>query len=81
MPAECTRADFRSGGKSVRAALCRPAKTDRAPAVVVLHGRGGFDTLDHRIAVDLPKAGIATLYVAPRDRRNRALSFLDRVLA
>jgi dienelactone hydrolase len=63
MPAECKRADFRSGGTTVRAALCRPAKTDPAPAVVVLHGCGGFDTLDHRIAVDLPKAGIATLYV------------------
>jgi len=29
----------------------------------VLHGCGGFDTFDHRLAVDLPRAGLATLYV------------------
>jgi dienelactone hydrolase len=30
---------------------------------LVLHGCGGFDTFDHRLAVELPQAGIATLYV------------------
>jgi carboxymethylenebutenolidase len=29
----------------------------------VLHGCGGFDTFDHRLAVELPTAGIATMYI------------------
>jgi dienelactone hydrolase len=31
--------------------------------VVVLHGCGGFSTFDHRLAEELPRYGIATLYV------------------
>jgi dienelactone hydrolase len=31
--------------------------------VIVLHGCGGFSTFDHRIAADLPRFGISTLYV------------------
>jgi dienelactone hydrolase len=62
MPAQCTRSDFRSDGTQVRAALCRP-REPAAPVAIVLHGCGGFDTFDHRLAVDLPAAGIATLYV------------------
>jgi carboxymethylenebutenolidase len=31
--------------------------------MVVLHGCGGFDTLDHDLAADLPASGITTLYV------------------
>jgi dienelactone hydrolase len=34
-----------------------------APVAIVLHGCGGFDTFDHRLAVELPAAGVATLYV------------------
>jgi dienelactone hydrolase len=59
----CSRADFRSQGRTVRAALCLPAGTQRAPAVVVLHGCGGFGTLDQILARDLPASGIATYYV------------------
>jgi dienelactone hydrolase len=59
--AGCVRADFRSGGVLVRAERCGPASGPRA--VVVLHGCGGFGTFDHRLAVDLPALGIATLYV------------------
>jgi dienelactone hydrolase len=59
----CTRADFRSQGRTVRAALCRPAGTSSAPAVVVLHGCGGFGTLDQVLARDLPAYGIATFYL------------------
>jgi dienelactone hydrolase len=60
-PAGCARADFASSGVSVRAELCGPARG--GPAVVVLHGCGGFSTFDHRLAVELPRAGIATLDV------------------
>ncbi len=63
LPSECARSDFASGGAAVRAALCLPAGTARVPAAVVLHGCGGFDTLDHRLAVELPRAGVGTLYV------------------
>jgi len=59
--AGCARADFRSGGTTVRAERCGPARGSRA--VIVLHGCGGFDTFDHRIAADLPRFGISTLYV------------------
>jgi dienelactone hydrolase len=59
----CTRADFRSQGGTVRAALCLPAATSAAPAVVVLHGCGGFGTLDQVLARDVPTHGIATYYV------------------
>jgi dienelactone hydrolase len=59
--AGCVRADFRSAGTTVRAERCGPASGARA--VVVLHGCGGFDTFDHRIAADLPRYGISTLYV------------------
>ena len=55
--AGCTRADF----AGVRAARCGPARGARA--VVVLHGCGGFSTFDHRLAEELPRYGIATLYV------------------
>jgi dienelactone hydrolase len=63
LPRECVRSDFRSAGAPVRAALCVPPGRGRFPAAIVLHGCGGFDTFDHRLAVDLPHAGIATLYV------------------
>jgi|SRR5581483_372845 len=63
LPRECSRSDYSSGGVLVRAALCLPAGSARAPAAIVLHGCGGFDTFDHRLAVELPQAGIATLYV------------------
>jgi dienelactone hydrolase len=59
----CTRADFRSQGRTVRAALCLPSASQAAPAVVVLHGCGGFGTLDQVLARDLPTHGIATYYV------------------
>jgi dienelactone hydrolase len=57
----CTRADFASGGRSVPAELCR--RDGERAAVVVLHGCGGFGTLDHRLAAQLPSHGFATLYV------------------
>lgn len=59
--AGCVRADFRSSGTTVRAERCGPAAGARA--VIVLHGCGGFSTFDHRIAADLPRYGISTLYV------------------
>jgi dienelactone hydrolase len=59
--AGCVRADFASAGTTVRAARCGPASGPRA--VIVLHGCGGFSTFDHRLATDLPRRGIATLYV------------------
>jgi dienelactone hydrolase len=62
----CVRADFVSAGRSVRARLCMPASTPsakRVPAVIVLHGCGGFGTLDQTLANRLPKHGIATDYV------------------
>jgi len=55
--AGCVRADF----AGVRAVRCGPASGARA--VVVLHGCGGFSTFDHRLATELPRYGIATLYV------------------
>jgi dienelactone hydrolase len=60
----CARHDFIAAGTSIRAELCR-ATTDSAAgrAVVVLHGCGGFDTFDHRLADTLPREGISTLYV------------------
>jgi dienelactone hydrolase len=63
MPPGCVRSDFESAGARVRAALCLPAGDARVPAAIVLHGCGGFDTLDHRLAAGLPQAGLATLYV------------------
>jgi dienelactone hydrolase len=59
--AGCVRADYTSAGVPIRAERCGPPR-GRA-AVVVLHGCGGFDTFDHRLAVGLPAFGIATLYV------------------
>ena len=59
--AGCSRADFRSGGETIRAERCGPA---RGPAaVVVLHGCGGFGTFDHHLVTGLPRYGIATLDV------------------
>ncbi len=55
--AGCVRADF----AGVRAERCGPASGERA--VIVLHGCGGFSTFDHRLAAELPRYGIATLYV------------------
>jgi dienelactone hydrolase len=63
MPSECAPSNFRSGGAEVRAALCRPREVAAAPVAIVLHGCGGFDTFDHRLAVELPAAGIATYYI------------------
>jgi dienelactone hydrolase len=59
----CHRADFSSRGHMVRAALCRPAKSARLPAVVVLHGCGGFGGIDEVLARDLPSHSVATYYV------------------
>ena len=60
----CSRADFTSAGTRIRAELCRATSDAKAGrAVVVLHGCGGFSTLDHRITATLPADGIATLYV------------------
>ena len=59
--AGCVRADFHSSGTTVRAARCGRASGGRA--VIVLHGCGGFDTFDHRLASELPRYGISTLYV------------------
>src|SRR5262249_50558861 len=59
----CTRADFPSRGQAVRAALCLPAGTSPAPAVVVLHGCGGFGGLDQGLARDLPAHGVAPYYL------------------
>jgi dienelactone hydrolase len=59
----CHRADFSSRGHMVRAALCRPAKSARLPAVVVLHGCGGFGGIDEVLARDLPSHGVATYYI------------------
>ena len=62
--ANCSRADFASGGGTVRAELCRSTSAASAGrAVVVLHGCGGFSTFDHRLATVLPADGISTLYV------------------
>lgn len=63
MPSNCRRSDYSSAGAVVRAALCLPPGRTPAPVAIVLHGCGGFDTFDHRLAVELPRAGIATLYV------------------
>ena len=60
--AGCARHDFRSGGATVRAELCR-ASGDSGAVVVVLHGCGGFSTFDHRIVTTLPQDGISTLDV------------------
>lgn len=57
----CVRADFRTAGTTVRAERCGAATGPRA--VIVLHGCGGFDTFDHRLAAELPRYGISTLYV------------------
>src|SRR3981189_3149595 len=59
--AGCVRADFRSGGTTVRAERCGPGTGARR--AIVLHGCGGFSTFDHRIAAGLPRYGISTLYV------------------
>lgn len=63
MPPHCVASDYRSGGARVRAAVCLPAGRTPAPVAIVLHGCGGFDTFDHRLAVDLPRAGVATMYI------------------
>jgi dienelactone hydrolase len=60
----CARTDYRSGGHAVPAELCRPSGARRAaPAVLVLYGCGRFGALDSSLAHELPRAGIATLYV------------------
>jgi dienelactone hydrolase len=59
----CHRVDFSSRGPSVRAALCRPAGSARVPAVVVLHGCGGFGGIDEVLARDLPSHGVAAYYI------------------
>lgn len=59
----CHRADFPSQGRSVRAALCRTPSSARLPALIVLHGCGGFGGVDQILARDLPHDGVATYYV------------------
>jgi dienelactone hydrolase len=50
---------------STDAQLCTSAAARASGrAVVVLHGCGGFGSLDYRLATELPRAGIATLYPA-----------------
>ena len=44
----------------MRAELCRSSRRD-APVAIVLHGCGGFSTLDHRLATRLPRFGVETL--------------------
>lgn len=61
--AGCRRSDFSSLGRPVRAELCVPAAGRLRAAAVVLHGCGGFSTFDHRLATELPHAGVATLDV------------------
>jgi carboxymethylenebutenolidase len=60
--AGCSRADFTSGGTTVKAELCR-SRASGGRAVVVLHGCGGFSTFDHRLVTELPRYGISTLAV------------------
>lgn len=60
--APCARADYMSAGVRVPAEFC-PAPGSVTPAVVVLHGCGGFSTFDHRLATELPAFGISTLDV------------------
>jgi dienelactone hydrolase len=65
--ADCSRHDFPSGERTIRAELCSSGAAPRR-AVVVLHGCGGFSTFDHRLVTDLPRFGIAALdvdYFAP----------------
>lgn len=59
----CHRADFAIGRHSLRAALCLQSGPTSVPAVVVLHGCGGFGGIDQILARDLPLHGIATYYV------------------
>jgi dienelactone hydrolase len=42
--------------------FCRAGHSS-TPAVIVLHGCGGFSTFDHRLATSLPSYGFATLDV------------------
>jgi dienelactone hydrolase len=58
----CARDDFAVAGGTVRAELCS-TQMPGGRAAVVLHGCGGFSTFDHRLAVELPRYGISTLYV------------------
>ena len=62
----CLESDFASAGYAVRARLCLPdgaSATRRVPGVIVLHGCGGFGTLDQTLAHRLFEHGIATYYV------------------
>lgn len=62
----CVDADFVSDARAVRARLCLPdgaSATHRVPAVIVLHGCGGFGTLDQLLARQLPSHGFATDYI------------------
>jgi len=62
----CVDSSFPSGDGKVRARLCLPvgaSKTNRVPAVVVLHGCGGFGVVDEVLTRDLPRHGIATSLV------------------
>jgi dienelactone hydrolase len=60
----CARHDFKSAGTHVRAELCRATEDQAAGrAVVILHGCGGFNTFDHRLADSLPAAGVSTYYI------------------
>jgi dienelactone hydrolase len=59
-PRTCSRADFLSGEVRVRSEFCHAGQSN-APAVIVLHGCGGFSTFDHRLATSLPSYGFATL--------------------
>ncbi|MGB2875786.1 MAG: dienelactone hydrolase family protein [Gaiellaceae bacterium] len=47
----------------MRAALCRPPGSVRLPAVIVLHGCGGFGGIEQVLARDLPGQGIAAYYI------------------
>ncbi len=47
----------------MRAEFCRDARPGREPALVVLHGCGGFGGVDRGLAERFPRAGYATVYV------------------
>ena len=59
----CHRTDFESQGRTVRAALCRPAGGATMPAAIVLHGCGGMGGIDGVLARDLPAHGVAAYYI------------------
>ena len=62
-PPSCARADFKSGGVTVPAELCRGGRTATRLAVVLPGCGGTSGGFDHRLATELPRLGIDTLEV------------------